>query len=223
MLDRAIYSFGDVDRLVGLPSGTGKRWLDGYERAGRQYEPVLRQSSSSSEVVTWGELVEARLLAEFRERRVSLQRMRPAIAALRDEFGPYPLAHARPWLDVYDRELVRKVQVATGLDESLSLVVVRNGQVVLSDGTRRFREAIEYGANGSAESLRPAAAAPLVRMDPARAFGQPMVRGVRTDVIAEDFRAGASRDEIADLYDIDPGLVDQALRFEMISSAARVA
>jgi len=32
LLDRAIYSYADVDRLVGLPAGTARRWLNGYER-----------------------------------------------------------------------------------------------------------------------------------------------------------------------------------------------
>lgn len=36
--------------------------------------------------------------------------MRPAITALRDEFGPYPLARARHFFEVEGRELVRVVQ-----------------------------------------------------------------------------------------------------------------
>lgn len=35
LLDRAIYSYADVDRLVGLHAGTARRWLEGYERLAR--------------------------------------------------------------------------------------------------------------------------------------------------------------------------------------------
>ncbi|MGL5826743.1 MAG: hypothetical protein ACRCYU_18325 [Nocardioides sp.] len=39
LLDRAVYSYADVDRLVGLHPGTAKRWLHGYERLGKYYNP----------------------------------------------------------------------------------------------------------------------------------------------------------------------------------------
>src|SRR6516225_8472738 len=110
LLDRAIYSYSDVDRLVGVRAGTARRWLEGYSRKGQFYPPVLRPEPTGSEEVTWGEMVEARLLAEFRDRNVRLHRMRPAIVELRKEFGPYPIAYARPFLDVEGRELVRRVQ-----------------------------------------------------------------------------------------------------------------
>jgi len=92
LLDRAIYSYVDVDRLAGLHSGTGRRWLEGNEPAGRFYDPVLRPEPTGADALTWGARVETRLLAEFRNRDVPVQRMRPAIAQLRKEFGPYPLA-----------------------------------------------------------------------------------------------------------------------------------
>lgn len=95
MLDRAIYSYADVDRLVRLPAGTARRWLNGYERAGTFYEPVLREAPQDSDVVTWGGLVEARLLAEFRSRKLPVQRMRSAFVRLREEFGDYPSPEPR--------------------------------------------------------------------------------------------------------------------------------
>lgn len=51
MLDRALYSYGDVDRLVGLHAGTARRWLEGYERGGRFYDPVLRPEPCGSDAV----------------------------------------------------------------------------------------------------------------------------------------------------------------------------
>ena len=144
LLDRAIYSYADVDRLVGLHAGTARRWLEGYTREGHFYDPVLRPSPTGGDEVTWGEMVEARLLAEFRRRDVTVQRLRPAIVELRQEFGRYPLAQARPFLDVEGRELVRLVQEHVGLERQLQLVVVRNGQLVLADSAERFSAAVEY-------------------------------------------------------------------------------
>jgi hypothetical protein len=87
LLDRRVYALADVDRLLTLPAGTARRWIDGYDRAGVHYGPVIRAERTRDESVTWGEFVEARLLAEFRSRGASMQRLRPAVIALRAEFG----------------------------------------------------------------------------------------------------------------------------------------
>lgn len=216
LLNRAIYSYGDVDRLVGLHAGTARRWLEGYQRAGRFYLPVLRPEPTGGDAVTWGEMVEARLLAEFRSRDVPVQRLRPAIVQLREEFGRYPLAHARPLLDVEGRELVRVVQEKVGLERPLQLVVVRNGQLVLVDAAERFRSAVDYAGDVVAR-LKPDPRTPGVVMDPRHSFGQPAVRNVRTEVLAEDIRAGTTREDLAELYDLAPQQVDEAIRFELIA------
>jgi uncharacterized protein (DUF433 family) len=222
LLDRAIYSYPDVDRLVGLHPGTARRWLEGYERGGKFYDPVLRPDPTGGDEVTWGEMVEARLLAEFRSRDVPVQRLRPAIVQLRREFGRYPLAHSRPFLDVDGRELVRVVQEQVGLERQLQLVVVRNGQLVLAESAERFSSAVEY-VGDVVGLLRPDPRTPDVVMDPRRAFGQPAVRSVRTESIAEDFRAGTSREDLIDLYDLSPEQVDEAIRFELIAGRDRAA
>lgn len=222
LLDRAIYSYSDVDRLVGLHSGTAKRWLDGYVRSGKFYEPVLREEPTGGSAVTWGEMVEARLLAEFRSKDVPVQRLRPAIVRLREEFGRYPLAHARPFLDVEGRELVRLVQDEVGLERPLQLVVVRSGQLMLTEATERFKAALEYDGD-VVSRLIPESRTPAVKMDPSRSFGQPSIRNVRTDALAEDYRAGASREELADLYDLTVDQVDEAIRFELIAGSERAA
>jgi uncharacterized protein (DUF433 family) len=167
-------------------------------------------------------MVEARLLAEFRDKRVSLQRLRPAVQRLREQLGPYPLAHARPFLEVEGRELVRRVQDEVGLVRELQLVVVRSGQTMLDVRAERFTAVAEY-EHGAVVALRPQVRTPGVRMDPRRAFGQPAIRSVRTDVLAEEYRAGVGRDELAGLYELTAAQVDEALRFEMIAAAESAA
>jgi len=222
LLDRAIYSYADVDRLVGLHSGTARRWLEGYVRAGRAYDPVLREAPTGENAATWGEMVEARLLAEFRSKHVPVQRLRPAIVRLRKELGRYPLAHARPFLEVEGRELVQLVQNEVGLDRDLQLVVIRSGQLMLADATERFHTAVEY-ESGVVGRIRPDRRTPEVVMDPAHAFGQPAIRNVRTESLAEDYRAGTTRDELADLYELTPQEIEAAIRFELIAGSDRAA
>jgi uncharacterized protein (DUF433 family) len=222
VLERRIYAMSDVDLYLGLPAGTARRWIDGYHRSRQTYPPVIRPEHSGVESVTWGEFVETSLLAEYRSRGVSLQRLRPAVQRLRTEFAtPYPLASAAPYLDVAGRELVRQVQDATGIERALCLVVVRSGQLVLADPAQAFADRAEFTGEGrTVTGLRTQPDTPDVRIDPLRQSGQPVVRSVPTAVLAEGFRAGASVAELADLYDLGPDQVIQAIRFEMRTAQA---
>lgn len=222
LLDRPVYGMAQVDHVLRLKGGTAQRWIDGYIRGGKHYPPVVRLETTESDTVTWGEFVEARLLAEYRSAGSSLQRMRPAIDELRKIFHPvYPLAHARPFLNVAGRELVMEVQQAVGLDNALRIVVVRNGQVVLAEPAQQFVRAADFGTGDLVERIKPVADIEDVIIDPLRQFGEPVVRSVRTEVIAEQLRAGETVDGIAELFSLPRGLVEAAIRYELgLSEAA---
>jgi uncharacterized protein (DUF433 family) len=219
LLNRPIYGLAQADRVLGLRSGTARRWIDGYKRAGKQYPPVVREEHTGEEIITWGELVETRLLSEYRDAGVPLIRMRPAVVALREELQTrYPLASARTWLDVKGRDLVLRVQQQVGLEHRLALVVVRTGQVFWTNPAEAFRKSIEWTGDDGAQQprlMRPAGDLPEVVIDPLRGFGEPVVRNVRTEILGELFRAGERVDEIADMYELDQSTVEQAVRYEM--------
>lgn len=52
-------------------------------------------------------------------------------------------------------------------------------------------------------------------IDPLRQFGEPVVRSVRTDVLAEHFRAGDPVEMLADIFELPRTDVEQALRYEL--------
>ena len=221
LLSRPVYGLSQVDVLLSLRSGTARRWIDGYARAGRSYPPVVREASTGDNTVTWGEFVETRLLAQYRDAGVPMIRMRPAIDMLREQLQTrYPLASARTWLDVDGRELVWKVQDQVGLERSLALVVVRTGQAVLdwSPPAEAFRRSIVWTDNGDRRQprlLHPDVDLNRVEIDPLRGFGEPVVRNVRTEIIAELFRAGESPEGISAIYELERESVLQALRYEL--------
>ena len=210
LLDRDVYSMGQVDRLLGLSSGTATRWIDGYTRLDRRYEPLVRVESTGSEVVTWGEFVEARLISEYRRQGVSVFRMRPAIAALRERFGTlYPLAAAQPFVSAEGRELVLKVQQETNLQPSLRLVV-RNGQIITpSIEVRRFRQAADYDA----DTVSRFRIARSVVIDPEYASGEPTIAGrrLRVATLVEALAAGEQPEAVAEMWDITPEAVEDAV------------
>lgn len=223
--DRPVYGFAQVDRILGLKPSTAERWIDGYKRGGKSYPPVIRPESTADEIVTWGEFIEARLLAEYRDEGVPLVKMRPAVERLREELNTlYPLASAKTWLAAEGRELVRKVQETVGLDRRLRLVVVRNDQEMLdwSPQATEFADSLQWDSAGRGRSkrqvvgrLNPDPAIRDVIVDPLQSFGEPSTRGVPTEVIRELYSAGDPIEMIAELYSLPRYLVEAAVRYEL--------
>jgi hypothetical protein len=226
--DRPVYGFGQVDHILGLKASTSQRWIDGYQRAGRTYPPVIRPERTGDEIVTWGEFIEARLLSEYRDEGVPLVRMRPAVERLREELNtPYPLTSAKMWLAVEGRELVRKVQDEVGLDRRLLLVVVRNEQQMLdwSPLAQEFANSLHWEHVGGRKrpevtSLNPDPAIPDVVVNPLQRFGEPSTQGVPTEIIRELYVAGDPIEMIAELYELPPHLVEAAVRYELKAADA---
>lgn len=212
LLDRPMYSFAEVDRLLGLHGGTSRRWIDGYQRGDRHYEPVVRERSTGDEVVTWGEFVETRLLGEYRDKGVPMLRMRPAVEILRRDFGPYPLAKSRPFTD--NKDLILRMQDESDLDRRMRFVVVRTGQLALSEELARYLDQVSFDANDVPTSVRPLGGSDPVLIDPFVRGGAPTIRGVPTDVISSLHHGGDTTTDLARWYDLSPDEVRAAIEFE---------
>ncbi len=59
-------------------------------------------------------------------------------------------------------------------------------------------------------------------VDPLRGFGEPVVRGVCTEVIRELVQAGEPEDTIADVYELSRESVWAAVRYELTRAEAGV-
>ncbi len=224
LLARPVYGMAQVDWILRLHPGTSRRWIDGYERSGKAYPPIVRLQPTGDDIVTWGEFAEVRLLSEFRDAGILIQRMRPAVEGLREQFDQlYPLAHARPYLEARGRELVLKVQEKVGLEVQLRLVVVRSGQLSLTTETDRFVRSMDFGDHGVVQRMHPLPDLQHVWLDPLRQFGEPVVRIVPTAVIAEQARAGDTPALIARLNELSDEEVWQAIRYELLRSEAKLA
>ncbi len=220
VLQRPMYGVGQAAGLLELPTDTVRRWLDGYERQGVHYAPVVRVEPTGEDIVTWGEFVELGYLREYRRKKVPLQQLRVVIDRLRDAYGvPYPLAHVKPY--VAGRALVLQVQEEAGLPEALQMVTIVGDQLLLAEPAQMFYDKVEF-AEEIAVALRPMGKKSSVELSPERAFGMPAVvgRNVRTEVLYELWQAGEPVDDIAEGYDLEPVQVEDALRYESRLHAA---
>lgn len=206
--------------LLRLPTNTLRRWLEGTEVVGKPYPPVIRPESTGSDAVTWGEFVEAGLLRGYREKKVSMQRMRPFIERMRKEFGvPYPLAHFKPL--VTNKQLVYELQIESDLPPALFLVQETADQMVWAEPIRKFLETVEFAPELDVPiRIFPLGKQQPVVIDPDVSYGIPQIRGIRTELIAESVRAGGLDEAVAS-WGIGPGEVDAAVTWE--SSLARAA
>lgn len=216
LLERPLYDLGEAARLLELSTGKVRRWLDGYERAGVLYPPVIRAEATGADVVTWGEFVELGYLREYRDAGVSLQTLRPFIIRLREEFGiPHPLAHEGVYL-AERRQLVLQVQQATQVSPALYMVADstnKDGQLVLAEPVEAFLRRVEFD-HGAARRWRPYGEGSPVVVDPTQSFGVPTIRGIRTEILADAFGDGESVDTLADDYGLTTAEVEAALRSE---------
>ncbi len=223
LLDRPVYTFVEVDRLLGLNRGTARRWIDGYQRGSRSYPPIVREQRTADPWVTWGEFTETRLLSEYRDiDDVRIKKLRIVVDELRRETGQrYPLAYAQPFLVAEGREILMRAQRAAGLGDDL-LVVVRTGQLALSSRTERFRQAATFAADPGAVRgphiavrFRIDSRYPDIAVDPAQRSGRPTIAGhsVLVTTLADMVLAGDSVDDVAEWYDLDVDQVRQAVDF----------
>ena len=215
ILERPTYDVWSAAALLGLSRDRTRAWLDGYERRGKRYLPVIRPSCTGDDVVTWGEFVELGYLREYRRKGVPLQRLRPVINALRDELQtPYPLATAKPYIE--GKELVLKLQEANSLPHSIAMVI-RSGQyLVLTKEAERFLKKVVFDPpdGGDACRLHPAGPTTPVIIDPLVRFGKPAVEGVAVERLWELHDAGESVTGIAAAYDMSNDLVNAAITYQ---------
>lgn len=219
LLSRDVYLYAEVDRIVGLRAGTARRWINGYVRSGRHYDPILRVEPRDTEWATWGEFVETRILAEYRE-EIHTRRLRAAIEALRHEYrSDYPLAYLQPYLSVVNRDL-------TISDDDETQVVVRTGQILLGEGWPVIKQAQlasdDRGAKFVAE-VPPDIEFPGIVVNPNRYSGQPTLRGRRISAatIAGMVKAGEKDADLAADYGLSLDQIAEAVAFvEKHGSAA---
>lgn len=221
VLEREMYSLKSAAELLHVPQSTLFYWLEGGERRGRMYRPVLRQEPRGRGAgVTWGEFVEAALLNEYRQRKVPMVELRTFIDRLREEFGvPYPLADRRPL--VSGRTLVLEAQEEANLAPDFRLVADVHGQMLLLPPADAFIQRVDWGDDDLAAAWRPHddGRSP-VRCIPGRRGGRPSVGGISTVVLWEHIEAGEDIEDVAQDFDLDVPDVRWALAYENSTRAA---
>jgi uncharacterized protein (DUF433 family) len=220
VLDREMFTEAEAARLLSVPPSTLHYWLEGGERRGRTYRPVIRPEPRGERVVTWAEFIEAALLRQYRRKhQIPMRELRDFIDDLRDRLGvPYPLAHKRPFAS--GRQLVVEAQEASGLDADFWLVAWASGQLILTTPSEEFFERVEWEGDLAAGWRPHDDPKSPVRIEPDVRFGRPNIKGISTEVLSEQVEAGADEDEVAEAFGLAVDDVRWAMAFELSLRAA---
>jgi uncharacterized protein (DUF433 family) len=215
---RPLYSFAEADRIVRVSPGTSRRWLKGYHfwySGERREMPPVTPTTQTKEAANFVDLMEVAAIGRLRKRGFSYKRIRQINAYCR-----LYLKEPRPL--VTQKFKVTGQDIFLDTDFDVLVDVGRNaGMWAWREVLKPFLEDVEY-EDDLARRWWPLGKQRMVVVDPDYGFGLPVVEGtgVRTEIIAERYRAGDSTDEIVYDFDVTPEQINDALRWEMPKKVA---
>jgi uncharacterized protein (DUF433 family) len=209
-----LYSLVEVGRYSRVKPDTLRSWI----RSNTHMPLLFPAATKTVAPLSFINLIEAHvLLALRRAHTVPMRRIRTAIEWLKDTYAvEHPLAEIdleTDGRDVFVREF--------GLPVSAS----RKGQIGINEILSRYLQRIERDPNRVPVRFYPLTydtSPKLIIMDPAVAYGRPVIKDTRitTLMIFERYSGGESLIDIADDYGLEMSAVEEALRCEIDQRAA---
>ena len=219
------YSIVEAAHYLYVSISTLRSWVVGRHyrtAAGSQFfTPVITLPEPKRPLLSFTNLVEAHVLAAIRRKHgVTLPNVRSAIDHLQEHYHiDHPLADARFKTD----GISLFIEV---LDQLIN--VSMQGQVTMREVMEAHLQRVEHDAQGLAAKLFPFTriGAALVSqprtvvIDPRLAFGRPVLAGtgIPTAVLADRYKAGESMQELADDYECDRDMIEEAIRCELTAA-----
>ena len=214
-----LYTIPEAASYLAVPESTFRSWVRG--RKGQAGRPVLTSEvpgPTGAPTIPFVCLAEGMVLAAIRKAGVPLQRIRPALDALRDEIGiEQALASKRLYTD--GAELIYNYgrQHGESADILNDLVVVRNGQRMFNQIVGDYLQRVTYGSDGYVSLIRlPEFADTQVDVvaDPTRSFGRPIFAkgGAKVEDVLGRIHAGEEFDAVADDFGVSVHDIQEALR-----------
>lgn len=210
------YSLAEAGKLLHISPTTIRRWLFGYSYDHHgprtEQEPLWRPQygfDQEEPLLGFRDLLEARIVRGFREMHIGL----PTIRAC--------LEFAREVVDDDHPFSTRRFKT----DGRRLFLEAKDGRLIdLKDRQHVFRKIVEpsfvdldFDADAASRWWLLPKKRTIV-LDPARSFGQPIVaeNGVPTSRLAQAVEAEGSLERVAQLYELRPALVRDALAFERL-------
>lgn len=210
-----LYSISEASRYVYANHQVLRNWLTGPS-TGRGIPVIEPATRKDVDKLSFVNLIEAHMLVALRTtHKISLQKIRAATLWLKKETGSHhPLAECLIKTDGKDIFVEHLRQLISANEK---------GQIYIRHVIERFLQRIERDRNGIPVSFYPFTrgidtdSPKDIIMTPEIAFGRPVVKGTRLSarMLAERFAAGDSVSTLADDYNLNLTLVEEAVRCEL--------
>jgi uncharacterized protein (DUF433 family) len=215
---RPLYSFAEADRIARVTPNTSRRWLKGYSfwyEDERREMPPVTPTAETMEAVSFVDLMEVATIDKLRKKGFSFRQIRKINAT-----AHFYLQTPRPLVTETFKDKGRDIFVDAGFGILVN-VGYEAGMQAWDEVLDPFLDTVEY-EDKIVRRWWPLGKDVSVLVDPDYGFGLPVVEGigVRTEIIAERYRAGDTTDEIAYDFDVTPKQIDDALRWEMPKKVA---
>lgn len=232
MLGTGIYTPAEAASLIKAPTAEVRRWAFGYARrrdgARVEYEPLVRTQLPEMEgrqALTFIELVELMFIKGFRRAGASWANIHEAASVAARIFRTeHPFAMRQFFAD--PTGIYASLQESDGGESLVQLA--GHGQHVFKDVVRPYLGQLEFDPLDVPTRWWPLGKEGRVVVDPAVAFGAPIVAeaGIPAHVLAEALdaemehgREGAM-ERVAWFYKVPPRHIETAVRFEEWRKAA---
>lgn len=213
-----LYTFPEAARLTHIASRTIRRWVLGYDyqRSGEERHVAAVWEADhpcidGTDGVSFFDLIEVRFVRAFRHEGITWPEIRRAAAEARQVFNArHPFATEQFSTD--GRRIFLEMAESTGKKHLLEL---GHNQYAFDRVVRPTLRGVEF-SNDVAARWYPLFPRKQVVVDPARAFGRPIIEryGIPTEVLATAAAAEGSARRTALLYDVDRNAIDAAVEFE---------
>jgi uncharacterized protein (DUF433 family)/DNA-binding transcriptional MerR regulator len=198
---------------------TVSRWLTGYEYSAqgemRHADPLWRpdfQNDDNQIEISFRDLIELRFVKTFRDIGLSLQTIRECFQRAVHETG-----NERPFSTQKFRTDGRVIflEITNGVHEG-QLIDLKRKQNVFRSIVAPSLHDLQFDAEEVSRWYPLGAHKPSIVIDPARAFGRPMVSdgSVPTETLAQAVIVEGSIEKVSRLYEVPISAVRDALTFE---------
>ena len=227
-----LYTVADAVRLLGIPESSIRRWLGGYSyRRGTVVHQVpalwTPQLPANDDHIELGfrDLIELRFVHAFTKAGLGLKTIRHCLTHARtivaDE-RPFSTQRFRTDGRTIFFELIDTVADLSDALPAADVGVVRRELIDLKSRQYAFPEIIERSFKDldlddtAVTRWRPHKGRPSIVIDPKRAFGAPIAAdaGVPTATLADAVKAEGGERRVAQLFNVSPSIVHDAVQFE---------
>lgn len=220
-IDQKLFTAGDASRLVGVSAASARRWLAGYTYTynGEQRSRGAKIGSRAGEVdgvlmMSFLDLVEVRMAMNFRKSKVSWERINRAAAFFRSSWqSEHPFALQRFRSD----GKYALAEIAGQLKDRHLLDVSTNQFVFDALLSQSLFDVLDFREDGLPFRMWLQGRESGIVVDPARAFGRPIVdqAGIPVSTLVTAYAANDNDiDRVARWFEIPPATVEAAIRYE---------